>query len=312
MEERSFVNCKKMYEKCTLCNRRCGIDRSSGAVGYCGAPASPTVSRAALHMWEEPIISGDRGSGTVFFSGCSLGCVFCQNYRISRSPCGVLLDDDGLSEIMLSLEAQGAHNINFVTPTHYIPSVISSAALARGRGLHIPIVYNTGSYDSVDALRLLDGTVDIYMPDLKYYRPQTASRLSGAPDYPGAARLAIAEMVRQQPHPVIESGLMKQGVIVRVLLLPAHLAEAKLSVKYLFDTYGSDIYISLMNQYTPMPGMSPPLDRTVTNAEYRELVSYAERIGVVNAFVQEGKTQSESFIPDFDNTIPNIKGQADG
>ena len=200
---------------------------------------------------------------------------------------------------MLRLEREGAHNINFVTPPHFVPSIREAVIAARNDGLTAPIVYNTGSYDTVETLRSLEGIVDIYLPDLKYYRPESAAKLSYAKDYPAVARAAIAEMVRQRPRPVIEQGIMKSGVIVRILLLPSHVAEAKLSVKHVYETYGDNVYISLMNQYTPMPGMHSPLDRTVTNAEYSELVSYAERIGVVNAFIQEGGTQSESFIPEF-------------
>ena len=287
------------YSQCNLCARRCGIDRAGGKVGFCRSTDKMKITRAALHYWEEPIISGTRGSGTVFFSGCSLGCVYCQNVSISRSSVGVEYSFDSLAHKMLELEKQGAHNINFVTPTHFAPSIAETVKRARALGLQVPIVYNTGSYDTPDTVRMLDGTVNIYLPDLKYYRPNTAQKLSYAADYPSVARDAIAEMVRQCPTPVIKDGIMLSGVVVRVLLLPSHVAEAKLTVKYLYETYGDKIYISLMNQYTPMPGMSAPLNRTVTNSEYSELVSYAEKIGVTNAFIQEGGTQSESFIPDF-------------
>ena len=287
------------YSQCRLCARACGVDRTDGKVGFCHSTDKIKITRAALHYWEEPIISGSRGSGTVFFSGCSLGCVYCQNASISRSSVGLEYTADTLAAKMLELEDIGAHNVNFVTPTHFAPSIVEATRIARTLGLSVPIVYNTGSYDTPETVRALESTVDIYLPDLKYYRSETAKKLSCALDYPTVARSAIAEMVRQRPTPVIEQGIMRSGVIVRVLLLPSHVAEAKLSVKYLYDTYGSNIYISLMNQYTPMPGMTSPLNRTVTNAEYSELVSYAEKIGVVNAFVQEGGTQSESFIPEF-------------
>ena len=287
------------YSRCNLCARSCGVDRTSGEVGFCRSSDTVKITRAALHFWEEPIISGTRGSGTVFFSGCSLGCVFCQNSSISRSSVGRSVTPDVLSAEMLRLEREGAHNINFVTPTHFAPSIARAIEVARRDGLTVPIVYNTGSYDTVEALRSLDGLVDIYLPDLKYYRPESAAKLSYAKDYPAVARTAIAEMVRQRPRPITEQGIMRSGVIVRILLLPSHVAEAKLSVKHVYETYGDNVYISLMNQYTPMQGMVSPLDRTVTNAEYSELVSYAERIGVVNAFIQEGGTQSESFIPEF-------------
>ena len=288
-----------LYSDCRLCARECGVDRTNGGVGFCRSSDKMRIIRAALHFWEEPIISGDKGSGTIFFSGCSLGCIYCQNRSISRSPVGREITPEELSVEMLRLQAEGAHNINFVTPTHFAPGVAEAVRIAAANGLSIPIVYNTGSYDTEDTVRALDGIVDIYLPDLKYYREESAGKLSFAKNYPSVARRAIAEMVRQRPVPVIENGLMRSGVVVRILLLPSHVAEAKLSLKYLYDTYKNNIYISLMNQYTPMSGMSAPLNRSVTNSEYSELVSYAERIGVVNAFIQEGGTQSESFIPDF-------------
>ena len=288
------------YSSCELCARKCGVDRTNGKIGFCKSTDIPKITRAALHFWEEPIISGTRGSGTIFFSGCSLGCVYCQNSRISRAAVGREISADELAEEMLRLESEGAHNINFVTPTHFAPSIAKSVKIARERGLSVPIVYNTGSYDTVKTIQNLDGIVNVYLPDLKYYRPESAEKLSFAKDYPTVAREAIAEMVRQQPKPVIKDGIMRSGVIVRLLLLPSHVAEAKLSLKYLYNTYGDNIYISLMNQYTPMQGMMSPLDRTVTNSEYSELLSYAERLGVVNAFIQEGGTQKESFIPDFE------------
>lgn len=288
------------YSHCELCARRCGVDRTGGQLGFCKSSDVPKITRAALHHWEEPLISGTRGSGTVFFSGCSLGCIYCQNRKISRSSVGRAVNTNEFAREMLRLENEGAHNINFVTPTHFAPSIADAIRIARAGGLTVPTVYNTGSYDTVKALRMLDGLVDIYLPDLKYYRSESAEKLSFAKDYPSVAREAIAEMVRQQPTPVIKDGIMQSGVIVRILLLPSHVAEAKLSLKYLYDTYGDNIYISLMNQYTPMPSMTSPLDRTVTNAEYSELVSYAERLGVLNAFIQEGGTQKESFIPDFE------------
>lgn len=204
---------------------------------------------------------------------------------------------------MLELQSQGAHNINFVTPTHYIPSIAEAIRISKSKGLIIPIVYNTGSYDNVEALRKLDGLVDIYLPDLKYYTDRTALKFSSAADYPNVARAAIAEMYRQVGEARFnEQGIMTRGMIVRILLLPGHVAEAKLSLKYLFDKYGDSIYISLMNQYTPMPGMQPPLDRTVTREEYYQLLDYADKIGLKNGFTQDFGTAKESFIPPFDNT----------
>ena len=291
-----------LYKECRLCARNCGIDRTKSA-GYCKMKNDIYVSRAALHFWEEPPISGTKGSGTIFFSGCSLSCVFCQNREISRGRVGKEVGIDRLSEIMLELQMQGAHNINFVTQTHYIPSIAEAIKLARVNGLTIPIVYNTGSYENPEALKLLNGLVDVYLPDLKYYTPKTALTYSKAEDYPATARKAIYEMVHQVGKPIFdEQGMMKKGVIVRILLLPGHVAEAKLSLKYLIDSYGDDIYVSLMNQYTPMPDMKPPLNRRVTREEYEQLIEYAEKIGLKNGFTQEFGTAEESFIPPFDNT----------
>ena len=291
-----------IYKNCRLCMRECGVDRTV-THGFCGVGDVPSVSRSALHFWEEPCISGTRGSGTIFFDGCSFGCVFCQNRQISRGSHGAKISTHRLAEMMLELEKQGAHNINFVTPTHYSPSVREAILLARSIGLSVPIVYNTGSYDSLDTIRSMDGTVDIYLPDFKFYISRTASKFANAPLYPDNARCVISEMYRQTGAPRFDSdGIMTRGVIVRILLLPGHVAEAKLTVKYLYDTYGDSVYISLMNQYTPMPDMSAPLDRRVTHSEYEELVQYALNVGVTNAFTQEYGTAEESFIPPFDGT----------
>lgn len=291
-----------LYKKCNLCARRCGVDRTVSA-GYCRMKNEIYLSRAALHFWEEPPISGERGSGAIFFSGCSLSCIYCQNREISRGRAGKVVTVERLCEIMLDLQRQGAHNINFVTPTHYIPSVADAIKLARSKGLTIPIVYNTGSYDAPEALKILEGLVDIYLPDLKYYTPRTANEYSSAKDYPEVARDAIAEMYRQVGRAQMDGeGMMTRGVVVRILLLPGHVAEAKLSLKYLMDTYGDSIYISLMNQYTPMPDIPSPLNRRVTRDEYEQLLDYAEKLGLKNGFTQEFGTASESFIPPFDNT----------
>lgn len=290
------------YKNCNLCQRKCGVNRYE-RTGFCRMPADAFVTRAALHKWEEPPISGVRGSGTIFFSGCSLCCVFCQNREISRGQVGERVTAERLADIMISLQDQGAHNINFVTPTHYSPTVRLATEKAREKGLTIPIVYNTGSFDAVEAIRSLDGTVNIYLPDLKYYKNSTSARYSSAESYVESARAAIDEMYHQVGAPVFDNnGLLTSGVIVRILLLPGHLAEAKLSLKYLIETYGDKIYVSLMNQYTPMPGMSPPLNRKVTHAEYEELLAYAEKIGLKNGFYQDYGTAEESFIPGFDGT----------
>ncbi|MBO5207415.1 MAG: radical SAM protein [Clostridia bacterium] len=287
------------YLCCTLCQRRCRINRHE-AKGYCKSTASLSVARAALHLWEEPIISGTRGSGTIFFSGCSLGCIYCQNHEISGAQLGRELTPKALADVMLRLEERGAHNVNLVTPTHFAPSVREAILIAKSNGLSLPIVYNTGSYDSQEALSLMSGLVDVYLPDLKYYRSETARELSYAEDYPSVAREAIAEMHRQTGAPVIgEDGLIRRGTVVRILLLPGHVAEAKLSLKYLYEAYGNEIFVSLMSQYTPIGKMPPPLNRRVTREEYRQLTDYAARLGVENCFIQDISSSSEAFIPDF-------------
>lgn len=260
------------------------------------------IARAALHRWEEPIISGVNGSGTIFFSGCSLGCVFCQNREISRGGKGKPVSADRLAEIMFELREKGAHNINLVTPTHFAPTVKDAIVIAKKNRLSLPIVYNTSSYDTPETLKMFEGLVDIYLPDFKYYLPETARKFSFAENYPETAKAAIAEMVRQRPTPILKDGIMTSGVIVRILLLPRHVAEAKLSVKYIYDTYGDRVYISLMSQYTPVGEVAPPLNRRVTHAEYSELVEYAEKLGVKNGFTQEYASAQKSFIPSFDNT----------
>ncbi len=271
------------------------------------------VARAALHYWEEPIISGTRGSGTVFFSGCSLGCVYCQNKEISRGASGIKISVERLKDIFLELSDAGAHNINLVTPTHYIPSIIEAVSLAKREGLSLPIVYNTSSYETVESIERLKDTVDVWLPDLKYYRSSTAERYSCAADLPEVSRLAIDKMVELAGEPVLDAdGMLLRGVVVRILLLPSHVAEAKLNLKYLYEKYGDKIYVSLMSQYTPSDDMEAPLNRRVTVSEYRELVEYARDLGISRAFVQERDSAEESYIPPFDNSgvlhpAPKIK-----
>ncbi|MCD8053804.1 MAG: radical SAM protein [Lachnospiraceae bacterium] len=290
---------------CRLCPRDCGVNRAAGQRGVCGV-AGPGIraARAALHRWEEPCISGETGSGAVFFSGCPLRCVYCQNRDIARGAVGETISWERLAEIFLELEAQGAANINLVTPTHYTPEIIRAVQRARGQGLTVPIVHNGSGYERPEVLRSLEGIIDIYLTDFKYMEPETAARYSRAPDYPAVAQEALAEMVRQAPEPVFdENGLMRRGVIVRHLLLPGHLRNARAVVRYVYETYGDRVYVSLMNQYTPMPGIGetyPELARRVTAREYERLVDYALSLGVENGFIQEGDTAQESFIPAFD------------
>ncbi|MGN1147354.1 MAG: radical SAM protein [Lachnospiraceae bacterium] len=289
---------------CRLCPRECNVDRINGEKGYCGESAHLRVARAALHMWEEPCISGETGSGTVFFTGCPLRCVFCQNSTIADGSVGKAITSERLAEIFLELQEKRACNINLVTPTHFVPQIIPAIKKAKAEGLSIPIVYNTGSYEKVETLRLLDGLVDIYLPDLKYASSRLAARYSNASDYFETACAAIAEMFRQTGTPVIDeaTGLMKRGVIVRHLLLPRHLADSKKVMEYLYQTYHNDIFISIMSQYTPMRTFSdmPELNRRVSHKEYNALIDYCISLGIENGFIQEGEAASESFIPPFD------------
>lgn len=291
-----------MYQSCTLCPRNCQVNRSMGQTGFCGMPETVLVARASLHMWEEPCISSTNGSGTVFFTGCNLKCVFCQNHVIAVGAKGREVTIEKLAELFLMLQDKGAHNINLVTPSHYVPSIVKALTASRMQGLHIPIVYNTSGYDSVEALAMLDGLVDVYLPDFKYVSPVLSGRYSHAADYFDVACKSLAEMFRQVGEPVFDGDLMKKGVVVRHLLLPGCVEDSKAVIRYLHETYGDRIFISIMNQYTPLPHVAayPELNRKVTETEYEEVVDYAIKLGVENGFIQEGDTAEESFIPEFD------------
>lgn len=291
------------YEDCLLCPRKCGINRSTGQTGVCGVSSEIKVARAALHYWEEPCISGKRGSGAVFFSGCSLHCVFCQNREISDGKAGKVISKERLSDIFIELAGKGANNINLVTPGQYIPDIVWAVNDARHRGMKLPIVYNTSGYENVTELKLLEGIVDVYLPDFKYMDSTLSAKYSRAKDYPSVAKQALSEMVRQQPDVVIDdaTGLIQKGVIVRQLLLPGHVNDAKAVLKYLYDTYHDHVYISMMSQFTPIALKDyPEINRTVTRREYERLVDYALKIGITNAFIQEGDVAKDSFIPAFD------------
>lgn len=291
------------YENCLLCPRKCGINRSTGQTGVCGVSSEIKVARAALHYWEEPCISGKRGSGAVFFSGCSLHCVFCQNREISDGKAGKLISKERLSDIFMELADKGANNINLVTPGQYIPDIVWAVNDAKSRGMKLPIIYNTSGYENVTELKLLEGIVDVYLPDFKYMDSTLSARYSRAKDYPSVAKQALSEMVRQQPDVVIDdaTGLIQKGVIVRQLLLPGHVNDAKAVLKYLYDIYHDHVYISMMSQFTPIALKDyPEINRTVTRREYERLVDYALEIGITNAFIQEGDVAKDSFIPAFD------------
>ena len=291
------------YEDCLLCPRKCGINRSTGQTGVCGVSSEIKVARAALHYWEEPCISGKKGSGAVFFSGCSLHCVFCQNREISDGKEGKVISKERLSDIFMELADKGANNINLVTPGQYIPDIVWAVNNAKSRGMKLPIIYNTSGYENVTELKLLEDIVDVYLPDFKYMDSTLSAMYSRAKDYPSVAKQAISEMVRQQPDVVIDdaTGLIQKGVIVRQLLLPGHVNDAKAVLKYLYDTYHDHVYISMMSQFTPIALKDyPEINRTVTRREYERLVDYALKIGITNAFIQEGDVAKDSFIPAFD------------
>lgn len=327
-----------LLEDCTLCPRNCHVNRAAGKIGYCGQTAQIRAARAALHYWEEPCISGTAGSGTVFFSGCTLRCSFCQNHDIAIGKAGKEVSIQRLADIFLELQEKGANNINLVTPTHFAVQIAAGIEQARRGGLRIPVVYNTSSYEKVSTLKFLEGLVDIYLPDLKYVSSELSGCLSNAPDYFETAQAAIEEMVRQTGAPLFAAAdgrlldaaqmneacgsesdadfLMKKGVIVRHLALPGQAEDSKRVLRYLYENYGNRIYISIMNQYTPMPGIERwmraqdragtdrrlygELGRKLTDAEYETLVDYAIDLGVENGFLQEGDTAQESFIPAFD------------
>ncbi|MDO4743149.1 MAG: radical SAM protein [bacterium] len=291
-----------LLQNCTLCPRECGVNRKKGSVGYCGMTDTLVVARAAAHMWEEPCISGSNGSGTVFFSGCSLGCCFCQNYNISKKLKGKQISIPQLAEIFLQLQQDGVHNINLVTPSHFSVQIISALDIARKRGLKIPVIYNSSGYDSVETLRLLQGYIDVFLPDFKYFSPELSMKYSACKDYFEYASKAIAEMIRQVGQPKFSGGLITRGVIVRHLLLPGCLEDSKNVIKFLSDNFKDQIFISIMSQYTPVvkQQVNTELNRRVTAAEYNELIDYAISLGIENGFVQDGKSADKSFIPDFD------------
>ena len=292
----------KEYLNCKLCPRGCGADRSTSK-GFCGESNILRVARASLYMWEEPPISGKNGSGTVFFSGCNLGCIFCQNHEIAHDHKGKEITPENLAEIFLALQEKGAANINLVTAVHFVPHVIAALDIAKPKGLSIPIVYNSSGYESVETLRLLRGYIDIYLPDYKYRSSVLAERFSKAKNYPEIAEHALYEMVSQTGSCVFdENGMIKKGVIVRHLVLPGHTDDSMAVLEYLHQTYGDTIYISIMNQYTPVKKYEayPELSRKLTTYEYGKVIKFAEKIGIRNGFIQSGETAKESFIPSFE------------
>lgn len=296
---------KDLLNTCILCPRNCKANRNHNKVGFCNMNYELTVSRASLHFWEEPIISGINGSGTVFFSGCNLKCVFCQNYSISHNNFGKKISIERLSEIFLELQQQGANNINLVTPTHFVPPIIEAIKKAKKNGLNIPIVYNSSGYESIETIKLLKGYIDIYLPDFKYFDNKYALKYSKCNNYLEAVTTSLEEMIKQVGSPQFnKEGMLIKGIIVRHMMLPGLLEDSKRIIHYLIDKYNDKIFISIMNQYTPTNNLEqyPELNKTVDDKDYDQLINYAMDLGIKNGFMQEGDTQNTSFIPEFDTT----------
>ena len=291
---------KNILKECTLCPRNCKINRYNKQ-GFCGGTNKIKIARASLHYFEEPSISGKNGSGTIFFSGCNLQCVFCQNNEISKNNYGKEISITRLSEIMLELQNKKAHNINLVTPTHYIPQIKKAIIKAKKMGLKIPIVYNTSGYEKVESLKTLRGLIDIYLPDFKYYNNSYAKKYSNAPNYLEYVKEALKEMYLQTgPNKFNKKGMLEKGIIVRHLMLPTLKEDTKHILKCLYETYNDNIFISIMNQYTPPKDIElTELKKTIKNDDYDEIIDYALQLGITNAYCQMDGTISESFIPKF-------------
>lgn len=295
-------NCLKMLDECRLCNRNCRVNRNNNDIGFCKASDKIKIARAALHLWEEPPISKGNGSGTVFFSYCNFNCVFCQNHEISQEFSGMEVSIERLSEIFLELQEKGANNINLVTPTHYVPQIIESLKIAKKNGLIIPILYNTNSYDSLETIKSLNGLIDVYLPDFKYFNDKYAIKYSKVKNYSLNATKIIDEMLNQVGIPKFDSdGRITKGVIVRHLMLPGLLFDSKKVIDLLYNRYSDNIYISLMNQYVPMFKACeyPEINRPLNPKHYDSLVNYALELGVKNGFIQDDGTNSASFVPSF-------------
>lgn len=291
----------ELYNSCELCPRKCHINRNINK-GICSNTSTLKVARSALHYFEEPSISGTNGSGTIFFSGCNLKCCYCQNKEISNDNFGIKISVERLSELMLELQAKKASNINLVTPTHFVPSIIEAIKLARANGLSIPIVYNTSGYESINTIKLLTGYVDIYLTDFKYFDNKLGEDLSKVKNYFEVASLALEEMYKQVGiNKFASNGMMTKGIIVRCLVLPTKGTDTKKIISYLYKKYQDNIYLSIMNQYTPVNHSDTFtfLNDKVSDKEYDDIINYALDLGVKNAYIQEGETQDESFIPPF-------------
>jgi len=292
-----------MLKKCALCPRKCSVNRLDGELGFCNASKDIKIAKVSLHQWEEPCISGTLGSGTVFFSNCNLKCVFCQNHTISQEGIGKIVSINRLSEIFLQQQKRGAHNINLVTPTHYVPQIIEALKIAKSRGLNIPILYNSNSYENIDTIKALKGYIDVYLPDLKYYRNKYAIKYSAAPNYFNTASEVITEMVSQVGEAKFNNaGIIQKGVIIRHLMLPGLLFDSKKIIDFIYTTFNDSVYISLMNQYTPMHKAAnySEINKPLNPNHYDALIDYCLNLGITKCFIQENGTSSKAFVPNFD------------
>jgi putative pyruvate formate lyase activating enzyme len=294
----------EMLKSCNLCPRNCGVNRLNGEYGFClSVGITVRVAKVSLHQWEEPCLSGTKGSGTIFFSNCNLKCVFCQNHSISHNSIGKEISIERLSEIFLEQQEKGAHNINLVTPTHYVPQIIEAIKMAKKNGLHLPIIYNSNGYENIRTIKALKGFIDIYLPDLKYFHNKYGIKYSNSPNYFENASKAIEEMVSQIDSIKFNSeGIMEKGIIIRHLMLPGLLFDSKKVIDYIFKTFKSSVYISIMNQFTPVNNLEdyPEINKALNPKHYEALIDYCLELGISKAFIQEEGTVSESFIPDFD------------
>ena len=293
----------ELLSNCHLCPRNCGVNRLIGEKGFCGAGKDVKIARVSLHYFEEPCISGKNGSGTVFFSNCSLRCVFCQNHKISQSTIGKEISIDRLSDIFLELQNKNAHNINLVTPTHYAVQIKEAIEKAKSKGLNIPIVYNSSGYETTSTIKLLKNSIDVYIPDFKYFNNKYALKYSSAPNYFNYAKESINEMISQVGQAKFnEEGLITKGVIIRHMMLPGLLFDSKKIIDYISKNFGDIVYLSIMNQYTPMHNASEyaEINKTLNPKHYDALISYALNKGITKGFIQEEGTSSEEFVPEFD------------
>lgn len=293
-----------LLKSCKLCKRECGVNRLDDQLGFCVASNQIKIARASLHMWEEPPISMDNGSGTVFFSHCNLKCVFCQNHEISQELNGTYITIERLSAIFIELQKKGANNINLVTPTHYAPQIMESLELAKNNGLIIPILYNTNGYDKLETIKLLEGYIDVYLPDFKYFNDKYSIKYSKASNYLENIIPLLEEMVRQVGKPTFDKeGRIRKGVIIRHLMLPGLLFDSKKIIDIIHETFGDSVYISIMNQYVPLHNANdyPEIYKPLNPKHYSSLIEYASYIGVVNGFIQDEGANTTAYVPSFKN-----------